>query len=112
MNDCRAGFSKALLSPRTNASTPICQTRTEPVTVSTPSTSACTPIALCSEIISLRLSTRSAITPPYGASSSTGIVCSAITAPSTAPECVSVSTSQDWAVICIQVPISEIAWPP
>jgi hypothetical protein len=26
-------------------------------------------------------------------------------------ECVSVSTSQDCAVICIQVPASEIDWP-
>ncbi len=64
MNDCRAGFSNALLRPSKQASTPICQTCTEPVTVSNPSTSACTPIALCKTTISLRLSTRSAITPP------------------------------------------------
>ena len=70
------------------------------------------PISVCSPIISLRLSTRSAITPPYGASSSTGSVCSATIPPSAVLECVSFSTSHAWAVICIQVPISEIAWPP
>ena len=64
MNDWRAGFSKALLRPSSAASTPISQTRTSPVTVSSPSTSACTPIALCRITISRRLSTRSAITPP------------------------------------------------
>ncbi len=31
--------------------------------------------------------------------------------PSAVLECVSVSTSHAWAVICIQVPIIEIAWP-
>ena len=31
--------------------------------------------------------------------------------PSIVPECVRVKTSHDWAVICIQVPISEIDWP-
>ncbi len=64
MNDCRAGFSKALFSPSSAANRPICHTCTSPVTVRIPSASACRPIALCSAIISRRLSTRSAITPP------------------------------------------------
>ena len=111
MKDWRAGFSKALLSPSSAASTPICHTVTSPVTVRSPSASACRPIALWSTIISRRLSMRSAITPPYGASSSTGSVCRATMSPSIALECVSDSTSHDWAVICIQVPISETACP-
>ena len=64
MNDCRAGFSNALFKPSSSASTPISHSSTAPVTVSTPRISACTPIAACSITISLRLSTRSAITPP------------------------------------------------
>jgi len=64
MNDWRDGFSNALLRPRSAASTPISHTVTTPVTVSRPSASACRPIALCRAIISRRLSTRSAITPP------------------------------------------------
>ena len=64
MNDWRDGFSNALLRPRSAARMPICQTWTDPVTVSTPRISACTPIAVWSAIISRRLSTRSATTPP------------------------------------------------
>jgi hypothetical protein len=112
MNDCLAGFSNALLTPRIAASAAISQTRTSPVTVRSPRTSAWSPIALWSPIMIRRLSPRSARTPPYGVSSSTGSVWSAMTAPSAVLECVRVRTSQAWAVICIQVPISEIAWPP
>ena len=54
---------------------------------------------------------RSATTPAYGPSSSVGRVWRAMTAPSAAAEPVSSSTSQDWAIICIQVPASETAWP-
>ncbi len=64
MNDCRAGFSNALLRPSRAARAPICHTCTVPVTVSRPRIRAWTPIALWSAIIILRLSTRSAITPP------------------------------------------------
>ncbi len=111
MNDWRAGFSNALLRPSKAASTAISHTRTLPDTVRTPSTSACTPIRLCRQTISRRLSTRSAITPPYGASRSTGSVCAATMRPRAVLECVSVSTSQDCAVICIHVPTSEIDCP-
>ena len=54
---------------------------------------------------------RSATTPAYGPSSSVGRVWRAMTAPSAVAEPVSSSTSQDWAIICIQVPASETAWP-
>ena len=64
MNDWRAGFSNALLSPSITASTPISHSLTAPVTVSRPRASAWTPIRLCSATINLRLETRSAITPP------------------------------------------------
>ena len=79
--------------------------------MSTPRINASTPIIDCSAIINLRLSTRSATTPPYGPSSSTGNVCSATTTPILVPEPVSTSTSQDCATVCIQVPTREMAWP-
>ena len=63
-NDCRAEFSKALFRPRMTASTQISQNRGEPNTTSSPSARAWNPMAICSAIISRRLSTRSAITPP------------------------------------------------
>ena len=60
----REGFSKALLRPSSNASAPISNTVTAPVIVNTPSSSAWTPMAAWRMTISLRLSTRSAMTPP------------------------------------------------
>ena len=61
---CRAEFSKALFSPRTTASRQISQKRAEPDTTSSPSIRAWNPMAICSAIMSRRLSTRSAMTPP------------------------------------------------
>ncbi len=108
---CRVEFSNALFRPRTMASRQTAQKVTAPVTVSRPRTSACRPIASWRTIMSRRLSTRSATTPPYGASSSTGSVCSATTKPRSVLEWVSTRTSQDCAVICIHVPASEIDCP-
>ncbi len=107
-NACLAEFSNALLRPGMTASTQTSQSRTTPAIVSRPSRSAWQPIAICSAIMSRRLSTRSATTPPYGASSKIGTAWSATTKPRSVLECVSVRTSQDWPVICIQVPTSEI----
>ncbi len=61
---CRAEFSKALFRPRMTASAQTCQKRTAPRTVSSPSARAWKPMAICSTIMSRRLSTRSATTPP------------------------------------------------
>ncbi len=66
----------------------------------------------CTRIINRRLSTRSAITPPYGPSSRIGVIWTATSSPSAVPESVSVSSSQPWAMVCIQVPTSDTAWPP
>ena len=68
-------------------------------------------MAICRITISRRLSTRSATTPPYGPSTSTGSVCSATIAPSIVAEPVRLSTSHDCAAICIHVPISETDCP-
>ncbi len=64
MNDCRAGFSNALFRPSRAARIPMCQTWTLWVRVRPARIRAWMPIADCSPIIALRLSTRSAMTPP------------------------------------------------
>ena len=69
------------------------------------------PIIDCSTIISLRLSIRSATTPPYGPSIRTGRVCSATAHPTSVAEPVSLKISHDCATDCIHVPVSEIACP-
>jgi hypothetical protein len=83
----------------------------EPVVTSTPSTSASRPETVCVANRSLRLENRPAMTPPYGAATSMGRNCSAVTVPSAVPDPVRRSTSQDCATACIQLPDSEIACP-
>ena len=48
---------------------------------------------------------RSAIMPPWTPSSSIGRNCIAIVMPTAAALPVSSSTSQSWAMLCIQVPV-------
>ena len=112
MNDCRAGFSKALLRPSSSASTPISHSSTAPVTVSSPRISACTPIAACSS------DHQPALVDAVGDHAAVGRqqqhrqrLQRDDQRRASVPSRVSVSTSHDCAVICIQVPISEIAWP-
>ena len=78
--------------------------------VSTPSVSASRPAVDCVMMINLRLSNRSAMTPPNGASSRVGRNCIATTVPSAVPLPVSSSTSHDWARPCIQVPLNDTIW--
>jgi hypothetical protein len=111
MKAWRAGFSKVLLSPRMTASSPTSHTWTTWVVTRTPSTRAWRPIIDCRKIISFRLSTRSATTPPYAPSKRTGSACRATIRPRSTLEWVRVRISQDWAVVCIQVPIREMACP-
>ena len=60
-----------------------------------------------------RLSYRSASTPPNSENSSVGPNCRASTKPIAVPELPDSSRiSQSWATRCIQVPVSEITWPP
>ena len=40
-----------------------------------------------------------------------GSVCRATTSPTWNPEWVRVNTSQDWAMLCIQVPMRDRLWP-
>ncbi len=59
---------------------------------------------------SLRLSTRSAISPPHGPMNSTGPNCSATVMLSMRALPVRWSTSQPCAIDCIQVPLIEMIW--
>ncbi len=58
-----------------------------------------------------RLGTRSATTPASNPNTSVGANCSTLTRLSLIAEEVSVSTSQDMARLCIQVPVTDTAWP-
>ena len=64
-------------------------------------------------ISSRRLGSRSAISPPYGASSSIGRNCSPVVMPTASAEWSvrMVRTSQSWATRCIQVPTLETIAP-
>jgi hypothetical protein len=84
---------------------------TTPVTASVPSTAAGTAIMTCMTRSTVRLEKRSAMTPPTGESRSVGSSWSATVRPRAAPLSVSSSTSQAWAVVCIQVPMLEISEP-
>jgi hypothetical protein len=111
VNDWRAGASKALATPSRKASTNTCQTCTRPVSVSRARIAASTIAATWVASSSRRLETRSTTVPAGSESSSTGAELAAAARPSSAGESVRRSTSQPWATLCIQVPVSEISWP-
>jgi hypothetical protein len=58
-----------------------------------------------------RLSLRSAYRPPAWPKIRIGRKRAAVVSPSCVPLCVRSSTRNDWAIVCIQVPITEISWP-
>ena len=107
MNACRVGLSMAFTMPSANT----IHSWTALVTTSTPSRSASAPAVDCVATRRRRLSTRSAMTPPYAPPSSIGVNCSAVTAPSAKPLPVSRRTSQPCATHCIHVPVIETSWP-
>ena len=67
--------------------------------------------AICVTIITRRLGRRSTRAPPAREKSSTGRNCRVLINPSRKGEVVRLRISQDWPMACIQVPISETAWP-
>ena len=111
MNDWRAGMSKALATPRQQARTSTCPTRTVPVRVSVARTNASTIMVHWVASITRCRRTRSATRPPTGASRNTGIWPQNPTSPSSTVEPVSRYTSHDWATDCIQVPTSDTSCP-
>jgi hypothetical protein len=83
-----------------------------PDSVSTASAVAVHAIVIAVTTRRMRLSKRSASTPPHAPNKSVGTNCSAITAPIATPllpeRC---STSHPSAIVCIHVPHSEMPWP-
>jgi hypothetical protein len=110
-NVCRVGLSAACTVPSSTGTVKIIHRRIEWVTVSTPSSSASEPSADWVPISSGRFETRSAISPPYAPSTSTGRNCVATTSPIIVPEWASSRTSHDSETDCIHVPTRLIAWP-
>jgi hypothetical protein len=110
-NDCRTGLSTAETRPSAVASTSTCQYCTIPATSSRPRTRATSASPDWVASRSLRLSMRSASTPPQSPRTRAGPNCSAVMIPSAVPELVRVSTSQSWATRCIHVPVSETSCP-
>ena len=107
----RAGTSRALTKPSSSAATNVIQRVMAPVATRTPTTSAIAAADDCVRKRMRRLSMRSTITPATGPSRRSGRYWSAAVAPSTNPEPPSCSTSQVSAIACIQVPLTERAWP-
>ena len=62
-------------------------------------------------MMSSRRGRRSMTTPASGLSSSTGKNWSTLTTEKSSAEEVRVSTSHAWAIVCIQVPVTEINCP-
>ncbi len=110
-NDCRAGASKAVPTPKTRAATRTCQVCTTPVTASRPSTSELSAMPAWVTCSRRRLGKRSATNPAYGLSRSMGRNCRPVVTPSRVPDPVSTSTSQSWAIRIIQVPVLDTSEP-
>ena len=96
----------AVTHPSASANRYTCHSCACPLSTRTPSPAASTPWPTCVAISSLRRSTRSASSPAYGDSRSTGANCRAVVMPTATPDSSvsSVRTSQSWATRCIQVP--------
>ena len=111
-NAWRTGMSTALAIPSRKASTRIIQTSTTPVMTRTARIAARTIIATWVAIRTCRFGSASAATPANRPRTMTGMNWAADTMPSQIGSWVSSRTSHACATCCIQVPTSEIAWPP
>jgi len=110
-NDWRTGMSTAFATPRASAMRTSIQIWIEPVTTSRKTMTARIIFVTCVAMSSRRLGHESAMTPANSPNTRTGRNCAATITPSQIGSCVSVRTSHDCATCCIQVPMSEIAWP-
>ena len=110
-NDCRAGTSSALMNPSRSDSAMTCQIASRPEYIRPASIRAWTIDSTCVRMTRRCRSTRSTSTPAKGASTNVGIRAANPTRPSSKALWLNRQTSQATAVICIQVPISEMPWP-
>ena len=110
-NAWRAGSSTTVTKPSATASPNTIQTCTTPVSTMSHITTASTAIDVCVTSSTLRRSKRSATAPPQSPNSNTGKKRKAKVAPTAAPLCVSVNTSQASAIVCIHEPTWETRSP-
>ena len=110
-NACRAGLSIAVTMPRVSTSANTIQVSTEPPAVRPHSAKAGSAISSWVTVRSVRLSNRSASTPPQAPNRSIGRNCRPAVIPTAAPLPVSCTISHISATICIQLPEIETAWP-
>ena len=104
-------MSTALAAASTTARTITCQTCTAPVQVSAARTKAWIIITTWAMTMIDRLGKRSAMEPLHNAMGTSGITPIRLMVPSIVAEPVSRQTSHCWAMVCIQVPMSEMSWP-
>ena len=98
--------------PRQVARVKTCHTWTRPLSVSPASTSGKTIESVwVTRMMRWRL-TRSATVPPIVANRKTGASVTNEVTPRSADDPVRRKTSHDSATDCIQVPVSEMSWPP
>ena len=107
----RAGLSSAFTLPRTSTRANTIQGVTTPLTVTANSASAGTTMPSWVSISSLRLSKRSASSPPYAPISNIGANCSAASSPTATPLLVRRRISHVSATIWTQLPLSDTTWP-
>jgi len=98
-------------TPWHSASSITCQTRTTPPRVKAASIEAITRLAVWVKMTSWRRETRSASTPARGAPTSDGPKRETLSRPRANGESVRRKTSHDWAMTCIQVPLTETPCP-
>ena len=113
VNDCRIGASIAETHPKANERMYTQARVAIPATSSTPRIRAHNAMVVWVAMRSLRLSNRSASAPAGSDTMAVGPNCKAMTMPTATPlPPDSSSTSQSWAMRCIQVPTSETTCPP
>ena len=109
--ECRAGMSKALTMPRRAPQARTAENVAFPARVSPERTKACPMARACVQTRSRRRSTRSTTAPAKNPRSRVAIWLAKSTIPRATGDRVRRYTSQLMATRCIQVPMSEKAWP-
>jgi hypothetical protein len=111
-NACRAGASKAKISPLAKANAYTSTARTAPAMMIAASAAVATAFRVCVVSRMRRFGSRSATPPACRPSTPIGRNCRAIVRPTQAELWVSSKISQSWAMLCIHVPVLARLWPP
>ncbi len=111
MKLCLAGLSNTFTKPSDSASTYTSHIWMTCVPVKMAKIAASTPESACVTYRIRRLLRRSANRPPAGPNTRIGRKRAAVTRPRSVPLWVRSKTRNDWATVCIQVPITETSCP-